>query len=382
MSKIKTYKKLYKIDSTGKTRVWWIEQQGNKYWMLAGAVGGEIVKSTPTVAEGKNVGRTNETTPEEQATFEINARYTKKLSGEYHKKVGDIKKVRFVHPMLAHNFQKRIHKVRWPGYVQRKLNGARCVAQASGLFTRKGKSWVSTPHIAQALAKFFKAFPNAVLDGELFVDEFANDLGSTISLIRQQKPTAEDFAASAKVVKYNIFDLITDGKSVTNKSIFTMRRKRLEELFNQFFKKEAALKLVETFKVKTEDEVEKLMGQFLEEGNEGVIFRNDAEYEFDRSDDLLKYKKFQDAEFKIKDVLEGTGNRSNMAGKILLVDKKGREFKATPKGNYKYFQEIFHNKIKYIGKMATVKFMDYSPVTAKGGGVPYFANVIAIRNYE
>lgn len=380
--KIKIYKKIFKIDSTGKTRVWWIEQSGNKYWMQAGAIGGAIVKSTPTVAKGKNIGRANETTPEDQATFEIEARYTKKLSGEYHEKVGNIKKVRFVHPMLAKNFTKRIKKVRWPGYVQRKLNGARCVAQASGLFTRKGKSWVSTPHISAALKKFFIAFPNAILDGELFVDEFANDLGSTISLIRQQKPTAEDFAASEKVVKYNIFDLITDGKSVTDQSLFTVRRKRLEEIFSKFFRKERSLKLVETFKVKTEAEVEKLMGQFLEEGNEGVIFRNDAKYDFDRSDDLLKYKKFQDAEFKIVDILEGTGNRSNMAGKIELVDKKGRTFKATPKGNYNYFKEIFFNKKKYIGKMATVKFMDYSVVTAKGGGVPFFANVVAIRNYE
>ena len=76
----KAHDAVYKIDSTGKVRVYFIEQEDEKYRMVTGVKDGKEVRSKHTTAKAKNVGRSNETTPIEQATAEIQARYTKKLN--------------------------------------------------------------------------------------------------------------------------------------------------------------------------------------------------------------------------------------------------------------------------------------------------------------
>ena len=61
---------LYKLDSKGKTREWTIRFDANEFWSAQGIVGMKIRQNNPTTCEGKNIGRSNETTPEEQAELE------------------------------------------------------------------------------------------------------------------------------------------------------------------------------------------------------------------------------------------------------------------------------------------------------------------------
>ena len=70
---------LYKCDSTGKIRTYQIEIDDEKYRMITGTKDGKKVASAWTVCTPKNVGRSNETTPENQATLESKARIDKKL---------------------------------------------------------------------------------------------------------------------------------------------------------------------------------------------------------------------------------------------------------------------------------------------------------------
>ena len=135
------------------------------------------------------------------------------------------------------------------------------------------------------------------------------------------------------------------------------------------------------FNINNMENVNEMMGAYLEMGYEGLMFRNiAAPYVFKRSKDLLKYKNFQDDEFEIVDVYEGKGNRSGGCGAFYLKDKNGRNFKSTPKGNREYFKEILDNKDDYIGRLATVKFIELTPETEKGGGVPYHGVVTQIRD--
>ena len=62
--------KLYKIDSNGNTRVWWMEYDKKKYRTHSGIEGGKIVVSGWQYPEAKNVGRANETTVAEQVVAE------------------------------------------------------------------------------------------------------------------------------------------------------------------------------------------------------------------------------------------------------------------------------------------------------------------------
>ena len=93
---------LYKRDTTGKIRQWTVIAEDNKFWSQQGAIGGKIVVNKPTIASPKNVGRSNETTAEEQAVAEAQAKWKKKKSGEYFESIKAAQgEKRYFKPMLA-----------------------------------------------------------------------------------------------------------------------------------------------------------------------------------------------------------------------------------------------------------------------------------------
>ena len=63
----KTYPTLYARSSGGKVLIWRMERENNKYRTISGQEDGKQVTTQFTVAEPKNVGKKNATSPEEQA---------------------------------------------------------------------------------------------------------------------------------------------------------------------------------------------------------------------------------------------------------------------------------------------------------------------------
>jgi len=62
------FPKLYKYTTLGQVQQWQIFTSGNTYWTEEGIH--EITKSDPTICIGKNINKSNETTPEQQAILE------------------------------------------------------------------------------------------------------------------------------------------------------------------------------------------------------------------------------------------------------------------------------------------------------------------------
>jgi len=122
---------LYGKASTGKIKTWkiWVEKNSDGTATIHtdhGYEDGEIQRAMVKVATGKNIGRSNETTPYEQAVSEAAAKWEKKKDKKYVAKRADLKKVAEQPlPMLAHDFKKRGKAIEWPAYVQPKLNGIR-----------------------------------------------------------------------------------------------------------------------------------------------------------------------------------------------------------------------------------------------------------------
>ena len=94
----------------------------------------------------------------------------------YHENLDDIDQEHFFEVMLAKNLNDYKEKINWERgvIVQIKFNGHRCVARSTGLFTRTGEKYISVPHIEEDLEKFFKDYPQAILDGELFNFAYRN----------------------------------------------------------------------------------------------------------------------------------------------------------------------------------------------------------------
>jgi DNA ligase-1 len=368
----KLYDTLYTIDSTGKTRTWRQEQQGNKYRTIAGVKGSDnMVISEWTVCDGKNIGKKNETSGVTQAEAEILAKYKKQLKTGYAKSEKDASKgTVYVEPMLAKELDDYIEKIDFSKgvLVQNKYNGARCVATLENgevvLKSRKGELWVSVPHINEDLKSFFKKYPDAVLDGELYNYDLREKLNELMKLIRKTKDiSTEDLRKSEQMVRFYIYD----GYNNNSDEKYVVRKSWIDETlpkYSKFYRK------VKTTIVHSMKEVDKIYETFLADGEEGAIVRiADSPYEHKRSKFLLKYKPEDDDEAVIVDLIEGTGNWSNTA-KTAKLKWKGKTFDATFLKSYELGVERLKNKKDWIGK--TVTFL-YTGLT--GLGVPNYARI-------
>ena len=179
------YPTLYHIDENDNIRVWWMEQEGDKYRTVSGVENGQMVTSEWKFAKPKNVGRSNATTAEEQAASEIQSQYTKKRDRKYHdskETIGEGSKI--IEPMLADKY-KGWDKSWSYVYVQPKLDGMRCIATRYGLFSRQGKRIVSVPHIFSSLMRMFDIYPDAIFDGELYNHDLRDNFNELISITKK-----------------------------------------------------------------------------------------------------------------------------------------------------------------------------------------------------
>jgi DNA ligase-1 len=361
---------IYKATKGGKVQEWTIEVVKNRYRTISGQTDGKKVISEWTEVYGKNVGKVNGTTDNEQALKEAEAKRTNKLERGYFENIKHINKKQYFEPMLAGKWEDRKDKIEYPIYSQPKLDGIRCIVTKDGMFSRNGKEIISAPHIRKALDKLFKHEPHTILDGELYADKFANDFNAIVSLVKKTKPTADDLKQSEKNIEYHVYDIPSvDGT-------FKHRCIELDEIALDFPK---CVKLVETHIVKNEDEVIEWYEDYVERGYEGQMLRTDGVYENKRSKNLLKHKSFIDEEYTILDIVEGEGNRSGTAGYFVFETKDGKRFKSNVKGTWEETAAMLKGKKKLIGKEATVKYFNLTP-----DGIPRFPYVINIdrASYE
>jgi DNA ligase-1 len=360
---------LFARTNTGAIQTWTIEVDGNKYRTHYGQVDGAIQTTEWTVCEGKNTGKKNATSAEDRATRVAKATWKKKKESGYFDNVKDIDDISFTEPMLAKNYDDYKDDLKYPVYSQPKLDGIRCIVKKDGMWSRNGKPIVSAPHVLVALEDFFIKFPDAILDGELYADKFANDFNAICSLVKKTKPTPEDLTESAKNIQYWVYDwIVSKTFSDRNDDITT------------YLTNNHVVRRVPTHLVDTITHLNELYEKYVDEGYEGQMVRTDGVYENKRSKHLLKRKEFQDSEFKILDIVEGVGNKSGMAGYMVFKNHKGIEFHSNIKGTREYLKELLKNKNKLIGKSATVKYFNLTP----DDEIPRFPYVTSIdrESYE
>jgi DNA ligase-1 len=361
---------IYKKTKTGATQEWTIEVESNKYRTHSGQVGGVISTNEWTVCFGKNVGRANATTDDEQALAEAVAKRTKKLESGYFEDINNINEQQYFEPMLASKWEDSKDKITYPIFSQPKLDGIRCIVTKDGMFSRNGKPIISAPHIFESLKPLFETNPQLIFDGELYADKFANDFNKIVSLVKRTKPTAEDLAESKKNIQYWIYDLPNE------KDTFEIRSQALYDLFMEWSYFNSHCINVDTDVCRSEKEVMELYEGYVEKGYEGQILRLNGKYENKRSKFLLKHKSFQDSEFPILDICEGEGNKTGQVG-YMVFEIEGKRFKSNVKCSWEEGAEILKSKSKLIGKSATIQYFNLTP-----DGIPRFPYVININREE
>ena len=281
--------------------------------------------------------------------------------------------------MTALSFDKHSSKIKFPAVVQRKLDGVRCLSWTDAnddvvMMSRRNNPFYGLDHIRKEI-KSLNLPANIVLDGELYAHGDKMTFQKLAGLVRRR--TAKDAdAKEIEKIRYHVYDMIDLNDRMKP---FKDRHKFLDN--NIGVKKPVYLDVVENFIVADKEEGDKRHSQFVQEGFEGLMFRNiDSPYQGKRSAHLQKYKKFDDAEFKVVGYEEAQGKD---AGTVIWVleNVAGEQFRARPKGTLaeraKMFDTVSTKPDTYIGKMMTIKYFGLTDA-----GIPRFPIAIALRNYE
>jgi DNA ligase-1 len=370
---------LYGTTSTGDIKTWRIfvykENGSVAIGTLHGKLHGKLIEQKKLVKTGKNIGKSNETTPWEQALSEAQSTFQGKLDKKYIREIPNGKNESdAILPMLAQDYRKRAHDIVFPAYVQPKFNGVRCLARRVGdsieFTSKKCKSYNDicqhlVPQLLEVMAD------GAIWDGELYVHGWS--FQKILKTTKKLRPWGHE-------LEYHVYDVANDNSP--------FRERFTADLIGDGTEINKNIKIVATKPVNDEGQIKKAHDAYVQDGYEGVIIRNsDGQYKFDhRSKDLQKYKEFIDEEFKITGftnepviITDAENGTTVEANAIIFIcrDKNGKEFNVRPKGSIKDRIAWFANGEGYLGKDLTVRYQNLSD-----DGTPIFPVGIAIRDYE
>src|SRR5271157_5145838 len=362
---------LYKKTSTGAIQYWQIEAEGSSLITRYGQVGTENEQRTvDVITEGKNIGRSNETTCTEQAHFEAEAKWEKQRKKGYVTMIDDAESGTVdssviaggILPMLAHKYKDHAKKIVFPCLGQPKLDGIRCSAikkkGVTTLWTRTRQPIHSMPHIIAAINAMFPG--DVVLDGELYNHDYCDDFENIISLVRPDEPVK-----GHEVVQFHIYDTVNKDTNI-----------KRHEWLEKNVKNTDCIRRVVTFEINTAAEVQPFHDKMVAAGYEGAMLRNAAGlYVNKRSYDLQKVKVFDTDEWPIIGIEEGRGRLQGHVGSFICEMKDGKTFSAKQKGKLANLKKYFENHKLWKGKILTVQYQNFTQ-----DGKPRFPVAIAIRD--
>lgn len=357
---MKTLPTLYKKTSTGAIQMWSIGVDTNRIIVHHGQKDGKIQVTEETIKEGKNIGRSNQTTPEEQALAEATSKWEGKIKKGY---VEDLSRASAGEKdidggydcMLAHKFADHGHKIKYPAYTQPKLNGHRCLAViedgVATLWSRTRKPITSCPHIIKELEAIYPEGTHHV-DGELYNHKYKDKFEELASLIRQEVP-----ADNHTEVQYHVYDKpLSHGYS---NIAFQSRIETLRGNIHGYQKSVAPLKYVvftETVLVKDEQEMMDTFDHFIKQGYEGSMARNaGGPYVGKRSYDLQKVKEFLDDDYPIVGIKEGRGGYAG-CGIFICQTPTGDTFDVKMRGPKERLKEFLAKPELWKGQSLVVKY--------------------------
>lgn len=269
--------------------------------------------------------------------------------------------------------------------VQAKLDGVRCISFLQGedvvTLTRQNKQFVHLLQQKEHIKLFLENHRDVVIDGEWYIHNCVVDGKKLESSLRFNfissccRSSMTNANKNEGIIQYHVFDIVDEKMPQKNRYIL------LNRMFQEYNKKveNPFLKFVSVHIAKNEEEVVKYEKKFIEKGYEGLMLKCAiSPYEQGkRSIHLLKYKEFEDAEFKIVGANEGT---STSKGAVIFIcsTKSGDEFTCQMNLDIEMQRQMYKERDKYIGKMLTVKYQDLDENT----GIPRFPKGIGIRDYE
>ena len=283
--------------------------------------------------------------------------------------------------MLASGYdQKLVDKIKFPAYVQLKLDGMRFNAIVRGqtveFRSRNGRE-ILIPNKSFAvpfikMADHYKQ--DMVFDGELLIADYAGkpvnrQTGNGI-LSKAIKGTMSD--TEALQVMATLWDAIPyeSFKAGIDKEPYNIRMAKLSNAMEDMKTVNAQLgkyvALVWTEQVNDLYTAKRIFEKFLSEGQEGTILKSkDGIWEDKRSKEQIKFKGELECDLRVVDWEEGTGKNKGRLGALVCESEDGA-IRVNVGSGYTDEQRNAYTKT-VIGKVATVKYN--ARIQDRGGNV-------------
>lgn len=352
---------LYGLNKNSGLKVWSIWTEDESLYIEHGQLNGKLQLKAEVVA-GKNIGRSNETTPTQQAELEAKSRMNKQIDKGYRENPDDLKELDLL-PMLASDYLKQGHRIKFPCFGSAKLDGVRCLAICSEegvtLKSRGGKLY-DVKHIIQQLEVVMVA--GDIWDGEIYLH--GKYLEEIVSAVKKHNPLTTSLT-------FRIFDVVEDGMIFEDRLI---RMLQIEDIL--FENRVVSIDVLPYELLSNERDMHDRHEMYVNCGYEGIMLRNMlGRYESGkRSADLQKLKSFLDSEFKIIDVIPDKDG-----GAIFVVQNTfaDNQFNVVG-GSHEQRKQWLADKDSLIAELITVKYQ----ALFKDTNIPQFPTFVSFRNYE
>jgi len=348
--------KIYKKDSKGKTRELEVKALGDMLYQISGLLDGKKVTHEKQ-CKAKNVGRSNETTPQQQATVQAAALIIKKIREGYFYTIEEAQSNNVIMPMLAKDYFKELKKLKKHKKIatQPKLDGIRNIThykystQSSNALSRKNKPIINIDPILKDLNEVVALdcnecddFNDLIFDGELYLH------GKTFQEVT--KLIKNPWGERNETPQYWIYDMIIPNTT------FQERSALLKAMFADY---EGLNIVIVPTKIidNTEEAIKAAFLEYIELGYEGMMIRVlDSEYKIKgRSSDLLKYKEFETVTLLIADI---TPNDAKPTHGTVWTVFNGNLQKTGAKLSHEDREDLLTNKDDYIGRMGEFRYFE------------------------
>lgn len=345
---------LYSRGSKGEIRIWEIVAEGDSYTMTHGVKGGKLVSKT-IKCKGKNAGKANATTDEEQTVKEAQAKWEKQLKRSYFQSEEDaLNSIDFT-PMKLQNFSDQGHKIHYPCFYSLKVDGLRLMVDKEFKAQSKaGEDYTIPTHIMKDLRVLYDALGKENwygLDGEVYAghkDRGGLSLQEIVSAFRKQNPNTER-------LQYWIYDIPKAGEP------FSTRNERLGVIQDiirvRNLRSLVALPCSFAF---SEKDIQEKFEKAVKDKEEGLVVRNaNGLYEFGkRSYDAQKIKHRETTEAYVYGAEEDKNNEAVLHARL----QNGIEFKVKMRkdASDECNLRLYENHGKLVGKFIEVEYEDKS----------------------
>mgnify|MGYP003639648637 FL=1 len=247
-------------------------------------------------------------------------------------------------------------------YGSRKLDGVRCICRKENdivtFFSRSGKEFLTLGNLENEILKIPGNF---ILDGEIcMVDKDGNeDFQGIMKQIRKKDHQIEK-------PKFFVFDYLTleqfDNQTGTTPLTFRLElgKNSLPENINSDM-----LEFLPQEQLTTEEQFTEMAKDAEEAGFEGIMVRKNVGYEGKRSHNLLKVKKFHDAEYTVLGTtnafIRWTENGKQVERECLsniTIEHKGCKVNVGSGFSKEQREMYYESPQDIIGKTVTIQYFE------------------------